>query len=97
MKPQNLTILPPAQHLCQKCAVAHGEMEAHNAQSLYYAFWFNEQHGRSPTWRDAIAHCPDDIKEAWAKYLGKLGVDPHSTNLTGELKSQSDVNHLLAD
>ena len=72
MKPQNLTILPPAQHLCQKCAVAHGVMEAHNAQSLYYAFWFNEQHGRSPTWRDAIANCPDDIKEIWAKYLGKL-------------------------
>jgi hypothetical protein len=72
MKPKKLTILPPAQHLDQKWPVAQKEMEAHNAQSLYYAFWFNDTDVRSPTWRDAIAHCPDDIKEAWAKYLGSL-------------------------
>jgi hypothetical protein len=60
-------------------------------------FLASENETALPTWRDAIAHCPDDIKETWAKYLGKLGVDLHSTNLTGELKSQSDVNHLSAD
>ena len=97
MKTKQLRMMPPARHLCQKCAVAHGEMEAHNAQTLYYAFWFNQQHGRSPTWRDAIAHCPEETKAAWEKHLGKLGIDLDSTKLTGELKSQSDVNRLLAD
>ncbi|MGL5032627.1 MAG: hypothetical protein ACRC6M_02365 [Microcystaceae cyanobacterium] len=72
-------------------------MQPHNAQTLFYAFWFQQKYGRSPTWNDAMAHCSADVKFQWLANLAKLGINPNSTNLKGNIKSQSDVNHLLAD
>lgn len=92
---KGLQVLPPPPDCCQICAVKHDPMEAHNAQSIYYQFRFNAEYGRSPTWNDAIAHCPQGIKNAWLDLLNALGVDPDSTNLTGNLKSQSEVDERL--
>ncbi len=92
-----MQLLPPSADKCQYCAVKHNPEQPHNAQSFYYAFWFNATYNRSPTWNDAMAHCSEEVKKEWLAYLTKLGIDPNSTNLTGEIKSQSDVTHLLAD
>lgn len=77
MEPNIITkkfkLLPPAKDVCQECAVKHGPEEPHDATSLYYQYSFHEKHGRWPEWRDAIAHCPDHIKEAWITELKDLG------------------------
>ena len=91
-----LQLLPPHPDRCQICADKHDPMQAHNAQNFYYQFLFNDQYGRSPTWNDAIAHCPQNIKDAWLNRLNALGVDPDSTNLTGNIKSQSEVDERLS-
>jgi len=92
-----LTMLPPPADCCQQCAIKHDPAMPHNAQTLFYAFWFTQTHGRSPTWNDAMSHCSPDIKSQWLAHLAKLGIDPNSTNLTGNIKSQADVEHLLKD
>lgn len=68
-------ILPPHPNACQVCAVnpAHDEHEPHNAQSLYYQYAFKGVHGRWPTWKDAVAHCPEEIREAWERELRNRG------------------------
>ena len=68
-------LLPPASHLCQECAVDHLPSQPHNPQSLFYQVKFNMQHARVPTWRDAMAHCSDDVKEKWTKGLAAHGVE----------------------
>lgn len=90
-----LQLQPPSPDRCQICADKHDSMQAHNAQNFYYQFRFNAEHGHSPTWNDALAHCPQNIKDTWHKRLAALGIDPNSTNLTGDLKSQSEVNERL--
>ncbi len=95
MEIKKLSLLPAHPSKCQCCAVEHKPDQPHNPQSLYYAFWFNNQHGRSPTWADAMAHCPDDIKAKWTNDLQKIGVDIHSTNLTGDIKSNADLESRL--
>jgi len=67
------TFLPPAPDVCQECAVKHAPEEPHNAQSLYYQYSFFAEHNRWPTWKDAVAHCPEEIKEAWTAELKKRG------------------------
>lgn len=57
------------------CGVAHGPEQPHNQQSLAYQCKFYDMHGRWPTWEDAMAHCPDDVKEHWKEQLGKCGVE----------------------
>lgn len=68
------TMLPPAKDKCQQCAVKHDEQQAHDANSLYYQFWFKKQHDRFPTWNDAIDHCSPEVKEFWKKQLKAHGV-----------------------
>jgi hypothetical protein len=67
-------LLPPAPDVCQECATKHEPEEPHNAQSLYYQYSFKAEHGRWPTWKDAIAHCSEEVKEAWTKELKARGV-----------------------
>lgn len=69
---KSLGLLPPAPGLCPYCAVDHEPSEAHNQQSLYWQLWFQEKHGRSPTWADAIAHCDEEKQSLWRKYLSDL-------------------------
>ncbi len=92
-----LQLLPPAKHLWQQCAHQHKPEQPHNPQTLHYAFWFEYNHGRSPTWNDAMAHCSEEVKKEWIGYLTKLGIDLNSTNLKGDIKTQADVKHLLLD
>lgn len=68
-----LMLLPPVKDVCQECAVKHGTEEPHNALSIYYQYSFHAKYGKWPTWSDAIAHCSDDLKEAWVKELKKIG------------------------
>lgn len=71
---KKMVLMPPAPDKCQVCAVKHEPEEPHNAQSLYYQFAFNIEHGRGATWKDAMAHCTPEVQEAWTKSLAERGV-----------------------
>ena len=63
------TLLPPAPDVCQECAVKHAAGAPHNQQSLYYRTAFHLQHGRWPTWTDAMSHCSPEVQAAWRQEL----------------------------
>lgn len=67
-------ILPPKPGTCQECAVEHDPAMPHNRDSLYYQMRFRQQHGRFPTWEDAMAHCSDTVKAYWVEALAKHGI-----------------------
>jgi hypothetical protein len=66
-------LLPPRKDLCQECATAHELEQPHNQQSLHYQYHFRAQHGRWPTWRDALAHCDEETRKLWEEELRVLG------------------------
>lgn len=68
-----LTLLPCKPGVCQECAVDHPPEAPHNQQSLYYQYKFYGQHGRWPTWKDAIAHCDETTKGFWESELKRRG------------------------
>ncbi len=68
-----LILLPCAKDKCQECAVDHPPEYPHNAQSLYYQYKFYNERGRWPTWKDALAHCSDDMREYWELELKARG------------------------
>jgi hypothetical protein len=94
---RTLQLLPPSPDKCPCCAVAHPPEQAHDATSMFFAFWFQENHGRSPTWNDAIAHCPPEIKTSWTQHLLKMGIDPGSTDKRGGISTQADLDRRLAN
>lgn len=59
---------------CPMCAVKHDPEQPHDNQSLAYQYKFYDEHGRFPTWADAMAHCSDDIKAYWIRELTARGV-----------------------
>ena len=62
-------VLPPSPELCQVCGFNHSEELPHNPESIYYQITFNMEHGRLPTWDDAMLHCTDELKIKWAEML----------------------------
>lgn len=64
-----MQLLPCAKDVCPACAVAHDPRAIHNAQSLYYQYFFYARHGRWPTWADAIAHCAEPVRVLARKTL----------------------------
>lgn len=70
--PYNL--LPCAKDVCQECAVDHQADLPHNRGSLFYQYHFYNEHGRWPTWEDAMAHCSEAMKKHWVEALAKKGV-----------------------
>lgn len=58
-------IMPPLPGRCIACGVTHDPREPHNAQSMYYQYRFYGEHGRWPTWADAVAHCAPEMQAAW--------------------------------
>jgi len=69
-------MLPAAPDTCQECAVKHEPHMPHNKQSLFYQMKFNAEHGRWPTWKDAMAHCTPELQAQWAKILkDKFNID----------------------
>ena len=71
----NFTLLPPKPNTCPECAVDHPPDLPHDLGSLYYQYKFLQQHGRWPTWKDAMAHCDEGIKEYWAEALAERGIE----------------------
>lgn len=90
-----LSLLPPPPDKCQCCAVSHPPWQAHDATSLYYAFWFNQEYGRSPTWADAIAHCAPELKQLWIDQLTGAGIDINSIDKRGGIKTEADLQARL--
>lgn len=60
---------------CPMCAVKHDPEQPHNRDSLTYQYKFYDAHGRWPTWKDAMEHCSDHIKEFWKNALAERGGD----------------------
>lgn len=70
------TLLPPPAHLCQKCAVDHTPDLPHNQQSMFWKYWFyKDSGGQWPSWRDAMAHCSEEMKQHWVTHLEARGID----------------------
>ena len=59
---------------CPDCAVKHDPRMPHNRDSLTYQYKFYDQHGRFPSWADAMEHCDPEVKEAWTQALEAKGV-----------------------
>lgn len=60
---------------CTECARAHDASKPHDRDSLAYQYRFYDKHGRWPSWADAMAHCSDEMKHAWARELEQRGID----------------------
>ena len=75
-KPSNgkAMLLPAKEGTCEECATTHDASYPHNAQSLFYQFKFYNDHGRNPTWLDAMAHCDENMQKHWKEELTKRGV-----------------------
>ena len=69
-----LRLLPCAAGQCLECACKHAPDQPHDAQSLYYQYWFLAKHDRWPTWKDALAHCFPSVRDAWEKALRERGL-----------------------
>lgn len=69
---RSMTLMSPAPDKCPVCAVKHSPGFPHDRESLYYQVKFNMEHGRVPTWLDAMAHCTDQVKKIWIEELEKL-------------------------
>jgi hypothetical protein len=95
MNSRKLTMLPPPSGKCPDCAVAHEPEMPHDANSFYYKTTFALRHGRSPTWADAIEHCPPAIKAQWVEQLRKIGIDIASPNVRGDIKNEEDLKQRL--
>lgn len=65
-------VLPGAPGSCPECFVVHEPHLPHNQQSLSYHVKFFAEHGRYPTWTDAMAHCVPELRADWRKHLIEL-------------------------
>lgn len=77
-RPSGMNLMPPHKDACQVCGrlPAHAPDQPHNAQSLYYQYAFFSDHGRWPTWRDAVAHCSEPVRAAWEAELRRRDAWP---------------------
>lgn len=69
------TMLPAAPGKCPECATAHPPEQPHNRQSLFYQYRYHQQHGRFPTWSDAMSHCTPETQAAWREALRENGIE----------------------
>lgn len=70
-----MMMMPAKEGTCSECAVEHDPTHPHNAQSMFYQYKFFNEFGRWPDWKDAMKHCPKEIKAHWMEHLEKLGVN----------------------
>jgi hypothetical protein len=68
-KTTDFMIMPAPAGTCPECAHDHPPELPHNQQRLHYQYTFYAQHGRWPTWADAIAHCSADMQTIWKEEL----------------------------
>lgn len=71
LKPWSL--VPAPKDKCQECATEHDPGEPHNKPSMFYQYQFYNQHGRWPTWRDAMSHCTEEVQRLWTQELLSIG------------------------
>jgi hypothetical protein len=64
----------PPPGTCPECATKHSQDLPHNQQSLTYQYKFYDKYGRWPTWKDAMAHCSNDVKNYWTEALKQYGI-----------------------
>lgn len=69
------------------CAKAHPVEAPHNRESLTYQYKFYDEHGRWPTWKDAMEHCPPEIKAFWQQELEKRGIKIGEGDKSGNNKN----------
>lgn len=89
---QPFILLPAKPGTCPECAVQHEPGQAHNAQSLHYQYHFFNQHGRWPTWADAIAHCDAATQAFWRQALRERNVDPDGASLTPAKRTKTPAD-----
>jgi hypothetical protein len=78
--PKPFDMMPAPVGTCPECACKHESEQPHNQQSLFYQYHFFNEHGRWPTWKDALEHCPSIIKELWIKELTERGIDVNGSS-----------------
>ena len=83
-------LMPPAPDVCQECAVKHDPMMPHNRDSLYYQYAFYAKNRRWPTWADAMAHCPEEIKGYWTDALTEKGIEVGGQTETAEVEETEE-------
>lgn len=89
-KKNAMTLLGPPPDVCQVCAVDHQHDQPHNQQSLHYQYHFYSEHGRWPTWSDAMAHCTEDTKAQWRKHLIDVHQE-HGLSVPADLMEQKPI------
>ena len=82
-------LLPPPPDSCQVCGREHGAEHPHDAKSMYYQTVFHNEHGRLPTWEDAMAHCADDMKQLWLDAMDRVQLELTKLNLAGAKHERS--------
>lgn len=60
---------------CPICATAHDPNMPHNQQSMTYQYKFYDEHGRWPTWKDAMEHCTEEVQQVWKDALRDKGIE----------------------
>jgi len=69
------TLLPAPKGTCPECAVKHEPEQPHNQQSLFWQYHFYHEHGTWPGWKEAMAHCSDEVKQVWTDALKEEGIE----------------------
>jgi len=59
---------------CPVCGKRHEKEWPHYRNSLGYQYKFYDEHGRWPSWADAMAHCPEPVKNYCKDVLSVLGI-----------------------
>lgn len=70
-----MMLMPTKPGVCPECGSDHEQDMPHNRDALLYQYTFYDKHGCWPSWADAMAHCPDDVKAAWIRELKLRGID----------------------
>jgi len=60
---------------CPLCGEKHIPNMPHNRNSPTYLLKFYDKYRRFPTWEDAMAHCPDEVKKYWVQALKEKGFE----------------------
>lgn len=69
----DFNLLPAPADCCQDCGRKHEKEQPHDATALFYKYSFYADHGRWPTWKDAVAHCTPELQLRWKEELVKIG------------------------
>lgn len=94
-KQQVLKLLPPASGMCPICAIAHPEDYPHDANSMYYKYFFHIEHKRLPTWQDAMSHCSKEVQEVWVEHLESIGIDIGSQETSGGIHTDEELKRRI--